>query len=180
MNQMEIEEWNNEIKPFLQQWLSNLFNGLMTQSEDSRSEILKHCGLACAHPQANVFFQEAWKKTSNLDSFLSLLNKKYCREVFTQRSRKTISVKYDKCYCPLRQLNLVDSSLLGICARFWLKEVFESALNVSVNVQTKQTICNDGKQCNFLIHLVDKENLLLDYQTYIRDILKLKNDYFSD
>ena len=160
---------------FLKQWFLGLFKGFKNQSNQVQAEILKKCGIACAHPQAVNFFRESWKKSQNINQFIHTLNNQYQGEVFTQKSESSIQVRYSKCYCPLRQRELVDSSLLRYCSCSWLHEVFEATLNTSIEVKIVKTMCSGADSClfNIVFHIEDK-NSLLEFQIYLKEALKLR------
>jgi hypothetical protein len=166
------EQW---IFEFLKQWFLGLFKGFKNQSSQVQAEILKKCGIACAHPQAVNFFQETWQKSQNIDQFLETLNHKYQGNAFIKKHESSIQVQYSKCYCPLRQLNIVDSPLLRNCSRSWLQEVFESSLNVPISVKILKTICNGADSCSFDVEFhLEEPNSLLEFQIYLKEALKLR------
>ncbi|UCG03981.1 MAG: hypothetical protein JSW11_08330 [Candidatus Heimdallarchaeota archaeon] len=166
------EQW---ILEFLKQWLLGLFQGLENQPREVNTDILKSCGIACANPQAVEFFRKAWKRSQNIEQFIETLNHHYQEEVFIIKPESSIQVRYSKCYCPLRQIKLVDSSLLRNCSHFWLEEVFESALNVPVKVKIVKTMCSGANSCIFKVSLPSKdENSLLEIQVYLKEALKLR------
>ncbi|MFX1283412.1 MAG: hypothetical protein ACFFB5_07145 [Promethearchaeota archaeon] len=173
IEQDDSEKWTLK---FLKQWFSGLIRGLECHSEQVHNNISKHCGRACAHPQAVNFFREAWEKTKNIDRFIQLLNQKYQSGVFNKKSETSISVHYSKCYCPLWQLELVDSSIFRNCSSFWLREVFESALNIPVHVKTIQTICNGATKCLFEVEfpLGAIDTSLTEFQIYLKEAIKLR------
>jgi len=177
---MDQTNWDTELRLFLRQWMYGLFRGFETQSEEIQSAILNHCGSACAHPQASIFFQEAWDDASDLDCFLKILNEKYCSDTFKLNHDGSIQVEYSKCYCPLHQRELVNSSLLQKCGQAWLKEVFQSTVNSRVNVEGLESICTGGKTCNFLIHFSKEQEHIINFQSYLKDSMKIKIHHYSD
>ena len=166
------EQW---IFEFLKQWFSGLFKGFKNQDSQVQAEILKRCGIACAHPQAVNFFQKAWRKSQNIDQFIETLNHEYQGNTFTRKYESSIEVQYSKCYCPLRRLNLVDSPLLRNCSGSWLNEVFTSTLNTPISIKIVKTICSGADSCLFDIKFnLEEKNSLLEFQIYLKEALKLR------
>ncbi|MFX1508233.1 MAG: hypothetical protein ACFFDC_19270 [Promethearchaeota archaeon] len=166
------EHWVFE---FLKKWFLGLFKGFKNHSSQVQADILKKCGIACAHPQAVNFFQEAWRKSQNIDQYIEILNHEYKANIFTKKYESSIQVQYSKCYCPLRRLNLVDSPLLQNCSGSWLHEVFKTALNTPISVKIVKTICSGADSCLFNLEFHHKEkNSLLEFQIYLKEALKLR------
>ena len=167
--------WETEMRLFLKQWLTGLIIGLKDQNEEIQTQILKNCGVACAHPQAADFFKKAWSKSKSFEDFIQVLNQKYACEVFKQQSDGSVQVQFSKCYCPFRQFNVIESSLFQICSNAWLQEVFESALNVPVNVTTKKTLCCGAEKCEFSITFPSSDiRHLAECQSYLKEALRMR------
>lgn len=168
----DSDQW---IIEFLKQWFLGLSKGLEGQSQQVHADILKFCGIACAHPQAANFFRKAWQRSENLDKFILTLNQHYQQNVFVKKHEFSIQVQYSKCYCPLRQLKLVTSSIFRDCSRSWLQEVFESALSIPVHVKTVKTMCSGANSCLFIVTFPSmNEKPLLEFQIYLKEALKLR------
>jgi hypothetical protein len=161
---------------FLKQWFLGLFKGLKAQSDEIQSQIFKNCGVACAHPQAADFFKKAWRKSKCFDDFIQILNQKYEYEVFKKQSDGSVQVQFSKCYCPFREFGVIESSLFHICSNAWLQEVFESALNVPVNVTTRTTLCRGAEKCVFSITFPSCDNThLVECQSYLKEALRIRH-----
>lgn len=144
-------KWKKCVQPFLKQWFNGLLTSLARQPRNIQEEIFLECGSACAHPQAVAFFQKAKMDSKNLKEFLATLNNKYELEVFKYINEDTIQVKYPRCYCPLVELDLVNTPFICECGCSWLQETFSKSLGKSVTVQKNYTILNGSEVCEFIL-----------------------------
>jgi hypothetical protein len=151
-----MPEWDEEVKRFMTHWFSGLMNGLESVDEPARTAILRECGKACARSYTAEVFQDARKRSADMEAFLSSLAVKFPEATYTQLTSRTIRVCYTQCACDLVIYGLVKSPLICECSAYNLQENFERALGISVTVMLETAILEGAPQCAFLVSLEER------------------------
>lgn len=142
-----------ELGKRLERWIACLIDGLDEYVDDeTKARVLERCGRQC---QSQHFVKKArkiYKKSEDVDEFLNEFMKVYKN---LRREDYKIYVVYPKCYCS--HVNKIPQEKLSAtfcnCSKGWVKELFEGALNKSVDVIMEESIINGDKQCKLQIVL---------------------------
>ncbi len=148
-----MSEGNAEITGFLAHWFSGFQKGLETLDEQARREMLGACGRACARSYTIRAFQEAKVTSGDLDSFLANLADRFPGATYERVGEGTVRARYATCLCDLVVSGWVRSPLLCDCSAYNLKENFEQALGIPVEVTIESSILRGGAQCSLLVTL---------------------------
>ncbi len=135
-----------------QKWLATILDGLDKEvDEKTRERILESCGRACLSPSFIEKVKRIRKATNSEEEFLQKLAKqwKHLREEDGQHY-----VVYDKCYCPMVKTysGRLSRSFCN-CSRGWIKELFEIALQRSVDVSLEKSIKRGDEICRFRVSI---------------------------
>lgn len=153
-NEVEtVPEPEAEPNQFLRIWFSGLISGLERVDEPAREAILQECGKACARSYTAAVFQEAKKKSPDMEAFLAELAARFPGATYELLDSKTIRVRYLKCACDLVETGLVKSPLLCGCSAFNLQENFERALEKPISVRLERSILQGASECELLVFL---------------------------
>jgi predicted hydrocarbon binding protein len=127
-------------------------NGLDEElDEQTKTKILENCGRTCIPRSFVKKAQDYKKKAKNTDDFLNSLGKAWKH---LKRENNDVHVVYEKCYCPIvKTHNGKLSPTWCNCSRGWIKELFESALEKSVDVVLEKSIMRGDDMCKFTVHL---------------------------
>jgi len=136
---------------FVHNWILSLMENMDEHlDEEAKINLLEECGRACAERHAKA---EALKQKGNLDGWLGVF-KRWVGSENVRREDNTVRLTYRKCLCPLVQDRppLMSTTYCN-CSRGWLKEVFETVMEKSVEVKLEDSIMQGGKHCQFLVFL---------------------------
>jgi predicted hydrocarbon binding protein len=134
-------------------WLEAVLSSLETQTDEkTRVNMLESCGRACARSGSTGAKAKAIKSGGKkIDELLQELSRETSGLVEWQRDGETVSLKYMRCFCPLRRGELVKSKTFCNCSAGWIKEIFETATGRPVTVRIEQAIGRGDPICRFLI-----------------------------
>ena len=145
--------WDQEFSHFLAHWFSGLMNGLESTDASARETILRECGKACAASYTAGVFEDAWRQSADMESFLNELAIRFPEATYEQRDPHTIEVRYTSCECDLVKRGLFESPMICECSAYNLEENFEQSLGTSVAVTIESSILRGGTHCAFLVSL---------------------------
>jgi predicted ArsR family transcriptional regulator len=152
---MKKKEIDKDFHHFLTYWFSGLMKGLEELDDSSRNKILRECGKSCSQSYTAQIFREAKENSSDIDSMLKNLAKRFPGSTYERKGSNIIEVTYDKCGCDLVRLGLVKSPNWCQCSAFSLQENFQQVLGVPVSVEIQASILNGAKQCILIISTKD-------------------------
>ncbi|HSJ56974.1 MAG TPA: hypothetical protein VLC95_07320 [Anaerolineae bacterium] len=138
---------------FLRHWFAGLVAGLGEVDEAAREAILRACGQACADSYTAEMFRHARAPGASTNEFLAALGRVFPEATYELTAPGEIRVCYDFCACDLVKLGLVTSPLLCGCSVHNLRENFEHALGVPVEVTLEASILQGAPHCAFLVRL---------------------------
>lgn len=147
--QSSQEDSDRRLK-FAQNWIENLMNNMDAQLDEStRIKLMEACGRACAQRSIN----EAKACQGDLDKFLAKM-KEWLGEENVRKKENVVFVVYSKCLCTLVQAGPPKlSDTYCLCSRGWIKEMFETVVGKSVDVDLTESIKQGGKACRLTIIL---------------------------
>lgn len=147
-----MTDWEKFSKGFLKEWIETLLESLEKNlNDETRKKVLQHCGRFCARCHALEMFQDLKVRTSSLDEFLEKLNYTIPGVHWSKVDEHTITVEYEKCFCPLHQTGLVDTPTQCNCSTGWLKENMEDYFKKQVEVTLEQSVLQGNPTCIFTI-----------------------------
>lgn len=136
---------------FKEIWIKSFLKNLETQfDEQTRVKFMEDCGRDCARNHA-IGLATSGKSDINklLEELAGLIGK---QNVY--KNGNTIHLKYTRCYCPLVANGPERlSKTYCYCSRGWILEMFETALEKSVEVKTIQTIKRGDPTCKFIVQI---------------------------
>ena len=144
--------WDQGFSHFLAHWFSGLMNGLESVDASARQTILRECGKACAESYTAGVFEEAWRHSTDVETFLAELAIRFPGATYEQLSTDTIRVRYATCECDLVKRGLIKSPTICECSAHNLQENF-CALGISVTVTIEGSILRGQTQCTLLVTL---------------------------
>jgi predicted Zn-ribbon and HTH transcriptional regulator len=137
----------------MEKWITSLIDSLdKSIDEKTRVEIFEQCGRRC---QSQSFVKKTRKirqQSKSDNEFIEKLSQVYKH---LHREGDSIYITYPRCYCsfvnkiPPRELSKTWCN----CSRGWAKELFEGALDRSVEVVLEKSIVRGDDQCRFRILL---------------------------
>lgn len=133
-------------------WIKSLMDNLDEYAdEETRAKVLENCGRTCISRSFVNRAKACMKSAKDIDKFLDRLGKIWSH---LQRDGNNIYVAYEKCYCPLVKTYPEKlSPTFCNCSRGWIKELFESVLERSVDVKLEKSIRQGDDVCRFRVHL---------------------------
>ena len=147
-----MTDWEKFSKGFLKEWIETLMESMEKYlDEDTRKKVMQHCGRFCARAHALEMFQDLKSKTESLDDFLEKLNSAIKGVNWSKVDDNTLTVEYEKCFCPLHQTGLVESSTQCNCSTGWLKENMEDYFEKEVEVTLEHSVLKGYPTCKFTI-----------------------------
>lgn len=138
---------------FMKYWFAGLMKGLEGLDEPARESVLRACGQACADSYSAHMFQLARKQSADLDGFLAALCERFPEASYETLAPGILRVRYRFCACDLVKMGLVTSPLICRCSLHNLREDFERALHVPVDVMIEASILQGAPHCAFLVRL---------------------------
>jgi hypothetical protein len=148
---MDKEKIDKDFHHFLKYWFSGLMNGLGELDDVSRKKVLHECGKACSQSYTAQIFREVKQNSSDIDSMLKNLGKRFPGSTYKRKGSNMIEVTYHKCGCDLVRLGLVKSANWCQCSAFSLQENFQQVLGKPVSVKIQASILNGAKQCILIV-----------------------------
>ncbi|HUT81705.1 MAG TPA: DUF6144 family protein [Candidatus Bathyarchaeia archaeon] len=134
----------------------NLMEGFDQHLEpEKKILLLEECGRKCIHDRREKLIQDAkllYKNSNDLKDFLVKLSKIY--ESFHVTDEEIVFI-WDKCYCPIIGKIPVGkiSPTICHCSQGWVKELFESVTEKSVEVILEETITKGNSRCKLKVIL---------------------------
>ena len=115
--------------------------------------VLRECGKACAASYTAEIFRKARAQSADIQGFLDILTAKFPEARYKLLASGAIQVRYTHCACDLVQWGWVKTPLICRCSAYNLKENFERAWGVSVDVKLESSILAGASQCLFIVSL---------------------------
>jgi len=134
-------------------WFAGLIKGLERLDEPAQEAVLRTCGEACADSYSAEMFQLARAQSDDLEGFLTALTERFPEASYELLAADRLRVHYRFCACDLVTMGLVTSPLICRCSRHNLREDFERALHVPVEVTLEASILQGAPHCSFLVRL---------------------------
>lgn len=150
-----MDKINKDLHHFLAYWFSGLMNGLGELDDVSRKKVLRECGKACSQSYTMQIFRDAKENSSDIDSMLKNLAKRFPGSKYERDGSNIIKVTYRQCGCDLVRLGLVKSASWCQCSAFSLQENFQLVLGKSVSVAVQASILKGAKQCILIVSTKD-------------------------
>lgn len=119
-------------------------------------KLMESCGRKCCGATHRKLAEKCWKESKSTEEFLDKLNKAWNGIVkFKLKDKNTIVWTYEKCYCgQVKQTKeSFHTNTYCQCGVGWIKQLFESALGRSVEVEFIQSIISGAESCEFIIHI---------------------------
>jgi hypothetical protein len=137
---------------FLAHWFSGLMNGLESVDPSARETILRACGKACAESYTAGVFEDAWRHSADMETFLAELAIRFPEATYEQLTPHTIRVRYATCECDLVKRGMIKSPVICECSAHNLQENF-CTLGIPVTVTVEGSILRGQTQCTLLVTL---------------------------
>lgn len=118
-------------------------------------EIMKQCGKRCCGITTRKKAKRLMQESNSIKEFIDKLNKAGVGGGRLQLKGNTITGGYDHCYCGQvkKTQEPFTSTTYCHCSVGWYKQLFETALEKSVEVEITQSIISGAESCEFIIHI---------------------------
>ena len=137
-------------KGFLAKWIETLMESLgKNVDEETRLKILKETGSFCAKAHATDLFKQIKTESNDINVLVKLLNEKIPGTTWELQDGNKMKVTYERCFCPIVNLDFHKSEVQCDCSVGWLKTNLEILFNKDVDVVLKESVLRGGKQCEF-------------------------------
>jgi len=134
-------------KPYILQMVAGVDE---LADKQAAARVMERCGRACARLGAVA---SAKSCSGNLDALLKLLGT-WIGGKNVRRDGDIIHITYEKCFCHLKLDVPKDTAdTFCLCSRGWLKEMFETVLNATVEVELLASIKQGDPACRFRVKL---------------------------
>ncbi|MBU5591448.1 hypothetical protein KQI89_06705 [Clostridium sp. MSJ-4] len=121
------------------------------QGESVAEKVMKPCGYQCISSSVINKAKRLYKKSSNLDDFLQLLNEQHIGGGHLHTKDGSIIGMYSSCYCGLAKQAKDMSQIYCYCSAGWFEKLFSSVFGYSVKVRKVQSILDGSDKCIFEI-----------------------------
>ncbi|NHJ02316.1 MAG: hypothetical protein EAX86_09295 [Candidatus Heimdallarchaeota archaeon] len=144
---------NNRIKA---SWIKGAIKRLEIElGAENGQKIMESCGRMCCGTTTRKRVKTLMGESNNIPEFLEKLNKNGIGGGrLLLKDAHTITGGYNKCYCG--QVKQTEEKFLTktycYCSIGWYKQLFETALYQSVDIELVQSIISGAKTCEFIIH----------------------------
>ena len=122
--------------------------------EPTRQTIMQACGRQCIGASTLNKARKLAKTARDLDDLLEQLNQAHIGGGHLRREDDVIHATYDRCYCgSVSKAREPFSVTYCHCSRGWYRQLFETLLDKTVEVELVASIIQGDKRCQFLIHI---------------------------
>ena len=156
---MEAEkERNKTLLRLTGEILDAVMEGLDSADEESKKEIMKRCGRACAEEEtwdpAVAIAVRISEQEQDLDRVIERMNKEiaWCGEWVLRGDRITCTC--EECGCPLVKNGVVKHTrVFCYCSLGWVETVFGVLLNKKVHADLEKAIGFGDDVCMYIVHI---------------------------
>jgi hypothetical protein len=140
---------------FLDIWFSGFSESIDKMDPETRSQLLAPCAKACSDSYPAKAFAEAYKKASNMESFLRDIEEKMQGISIEINDDGTVVFVYPQCYCDLHTQGYVDTPKMCDCSRLNLTYNFEAAFGKDcVEVTLLQSVLGGAQTCRLHVRFL--------------------------
>lgn len=143
------ESQEGHLQRFKEDWVTTLMENMEAQIEEkTRFMLMQSCGRRCARRGAIQIAESCKNDVKKMADIFS----KFPDLELTIQDEGSIHVTYGKCLCEL--VNHGPKRLPDTyceCSKGWLLEMFETAVQKSVDIEILQTIKRGGDSCKFVV-----------------------------
>lgn len=118
--------------------------------EEAR-KVMRPCGYHCISNNIINIAKEIYKKSSDVEEFLKLLNDNGIGGGYLHIENNKIIAIYDRCYCGIPKALKTLSPIYCECSGGWFQKLFSSVFEKAVTVKRIDTILNGADKCTFQI-----------------------------
>ena len=136
-------------------WKRVIENLEQLTGREKSCEIMEKCGRKCCGSTSRRKAKEAMEQSETLEELVKRMNEKGIGGGrLTLKDKTTVHGGYDHCYCgQVKHTAEVFPEIYCHCSVGWYKQLFESALGTSVEVELVQSIITGADTCEFIIHV---------------------------
>lgn len=140
---------------FLGIWFSGFSEAIDKMDGKQRDELMAPCAKACSDSYPAKVFAEAYRQTSDMESFLQVIKEKMQGVEIENNDDGTVVFVYPQCYCDLHTEGYVNTPHLCDCSRLNLMYNFESALGKDcVEVTLLQSVLGGADTCRLKVRFL--------------------------
>jgi predicted hydrocarbon binding protein len=136
-------------------WIGSLVDRLEDEvGERVAKAVMVDCGRQCIARSALKRAHRLWQEAEDIDDFLDKLNQTHIGGGNLGREGDIVYGFYGRCYCgSVSKAKERLSSVYCSCSRGWYEELFETALERSVEVELLDSIVQGAEVCRFAIRI---------------------------
>jgi len=137
-------------REFSREWIMNMAENIDGElDEKTKILLLEECGRSCARKGATAIAVEA---KGDLEKFLSVY-RGWIGDRNVLREGNTVTIVYDKCYCPnVRDAEKVPA-IYCHCSRGWVREMLETVTGKPCDVTLITSIKRGDKECKLSVRV---------------------------
>lgn len=140
---------------FLKIWFSGISEAMDHMGAAERDEMLAPCAKACSDSYPATVFSDARNEASDMEQFLSGIEKKMQGLAIERNSDGTLIFVYPQCYCELYTDGYINNPRLCNCSRLNLMYNFESAFGKNcVDVKLLQSVLGGADTCRIEVRFL--------------------------
>ena len=119
-----------------------------------RDNVMETMGTYCFNTYFAKTAKDVKKKSNNIKEIIKNLNEQTGGENFKLEDNKLYS-NLNQCYCQVgvKESDEPISKTYCSCSLGWMKNLFKTLLDKSVEVELLESIVSGGKACRFVINL---------------------------
>ncbi len=138
---------------FIRRRFAKLIENLdSTVDQEKKKKIIEDLGRACAKENADMLK----KFKDNPEGYLEEMKRLWAESTEYDKEKKMIRIvgkKAESCFCPFVDGSITPKDFCN-CSRGYNKEVFETILGKSVDVEIEESILRGGERCIHVIKIV--------------------------
>jgi hypothetical protein len=146
---------DEDLQNFMTFWLAGLLKGLESVDKQAQETILRECGIGCAKSYTAQIFQDTRQQSTDLETFLTNLSRRFPEATYTLISPQEIQVTYSHCACDLVAHGFTQSPMLCRCSAANLQANFAQALELPVEVAIRSSILRGNTNCTFVVSFTE-------------------------
>ena len=142
--------------------LNALLDGLSLIDQETREEILRMCGEACAREEfwgpATDIAERIAEEEDDINRILSRANDEilWCGKWVLHGDR--IESTCSECGCSLVKYGVVkNTEVFCNCSKGWVQTIFETLLKTPVKVELEKAIGFGDNECRYIVHMEETE-----------------------
>ena len=136
-------------------WIGNMMSDLKEQvRENIARSVMEDCGRRCIGHSVLERAKRLQQEATDFDDLLNKFNQAHIGGGKLRRVGNVVFASYARCYCgSVSKTRQPISTTYCHCSCGWYKQLFETLLEKSVDVDLVDSIIQGADACRFIIHI---------------------------